>query len=480
MDKRKILNKTLLKMINAFIMVFAIFMLAISASAQSTYCKARQNDIPPQINFFSLKGKVSQLKFGGCIVQFSFKAYDPDDCYQSNKCLEAEIDFGDGQKFTRYLGCETWTIPHIYKTQGSLTATLKICDPSGKCVQKEIKNLNFGKPELPASEPAEPSGPSESSSPFPLISGEAPNQTVILCDPSPKGSTSSISVSPQNPSTSIPPRSPTNPPPPPSPPSTPSQPTPPTTPPTSPSNPSLSSASFDILFVPLNYNNTSQDKNNFEKEANLFKQRILNMYPFSEIKDKISFQKMEPKDCQLKCPSPKYSNIESQSMFNPCIAQLVKCASSIDKSKIDKVFGIIKYKSIKTEVYEPQSNKFIGNFFGQGNKIGGQYTVIYPIENYDALYAKRNTGLHELGHLFGLYHILVEKIVQGKDICSSKLFLDPLYGQVKGVHYCAGPNASDCNDPGKETDILSYCLIRDHYGPAGAEHIKNEIQKIIK
>lgn len=69
-------------------------------------------------------------------------------------------------------------------------------------------------------------------------------------------------------------------------------------------------------------------------------------------------------------------------------------------------------------------------------------------------YSCEQTVSHEVGHSLGLYHIACE-------------------GSEAGA--CLGPNAVDCKDSNKNTDIMSYCHPRDHYGPAAYNFLKSNV-----
>ncbi len=62
-----------------------------------------------------------------------------------------------------------------------------------------------------------------------------------------------------------------------------------------------------------------------------------------------------------------------------------------------------------------------------------------------------NTVPHEAGHQLGLWHI-------------------DATGEEAGA--CRGPNAADCSESDKMTDIMGYAWPQDHFGPAANRHLK--------
>lgn len=64
------------------------------------------------------------------------------------------------------------------------------------------------------------------------------------------------------------------------------------------------------------------------------------------------------------------------------------------------------------------------------------------------------TVIHELGHQLGLYHVNA-------------------VGNEGGA--CQGPNAADCNDANKMTDIMGYAWPQDHFGPAANTYLRSNV-----
>ncbi|MBD3312687.1 hypothetical protein GF352_04515 [archaeon] len=61
---------------------------------------------------------------------------------------------------------------------------------------------------------------------------------------------------------------------------------------------------------------------------------------------------------------------------------------------------------------------------------------------------------HEMGHQLGLYHV-------------------DATGEEAGA--CIGPNAADCNEPDKASDIMGYSWPQDHYGPAATSYLRTSV-----
>lgn len=64
------------------------------------------------------------------------------------------------------------------------------------------------------------------------------------------------------------------------------------------------------------------------------------------------------------------------------------------------------------------------------------------------------TVIHELGHQLGLYHV-------------------DATGEEGGA--CQGPNAADCNEPNKASDIMGYAWPQDHFGPAATSYLQTSV-----
>ncbi len=198
--------------------------------------------------------------------------------------------------------------------------------------------------------------------------------------------------------------------------------------------PPINPNGYNILFVPLNYNENELQV--FQEDVNSVVDYFLKISPFRECSDaesRINIFIIDPEDCQNSCNDPC---VDCQSVARECIA------NSEYKDIYDLPVGLCKTR----ECYMSRSDIWYSGC-----------TAPIPITDMVSFsYAGYQVANHEIGHMYGLRHI------SGCDSPSNP---------------CTGPNAADCNRPLEERqrDIMSYCRYIE-FGPAAYNHLKIILQ----
>lgn len=186
------------------------------------------------------------------------------------------------------------------------------------------------------------------------------------------------------------------------------------------------SKSFDIVFVPLNYE--IEEDEEFQREALSQLQYFKQISPNTCLSSFSNIAFIEAGKCEEKCFSAC------------CLNQVLGCAVRNGYAFSKRVVGIIK-----------GSTELEKKFSGCAWQPGRVSTVAPQIASTDTL-------SHELGHNFGTCHVYG---------------IRPLCGVPKDACDNSCPNAEDCklNVFSRIKDVMSYCPFRGGYGPVAYQYI---------
>ena len=181
---------------------------------------------------------------------------------------------------------------------------------------------------------------------------------------------------------------------------------------------------FTLIVVPLGI--STQDEDKYIKYA---KDELLFFRDVSPLRESNISQSKNLRIHYITLSLCKEDTRCSYQSSNYCYEEMATCVKLSGLIGIaDKIVGIID-KSIGVCGFAP-----MGGFYSV-NKLGC-----------------KGTPAHELGHNFDLGHI--------NCVANDRWT-------------CIPPNAEDCNEPDKSTDIMSYCS-EDHYGPQAYRYMKNK------
>lgn len=194
-------------------------------------------------------------------------------------------------------------------------------------------------------------------------------------------------------------------------------------------------SAYNLAFVPARYSSQAD----FSSDADEFFEYYISRAPFRECSqpdqnvDKI---KVETSECEI-----DNCNVWES---NQCFEEMKSCADEhIGVGEWDKIVGLAEGTGPSVEI-----DGELGIIAGRAESIPGEVSVTYTAHSVV-------TGAHEIGHTKGLYHVDT--------------------GQEAGTHQ--GPNEADNHEPLEDRMefIMSYSNQRDRFGPAGYEHIKENV-----
>lgn len=221
---------------------------------------------------------------------------------------------------------------------------------------------------------------------------------------------------------------------------------------------------FRLLFLPMFYDTASEStfKSNSDATYNFF----IVKSPFQtctapsehveEILAPVDMCRSAESSCTGYVPYPGLPGLYSALFSNACANAMMDCVDNSQfAGKYDKVLVI---NNDARNHWGPGSGGICGSAFNIPSPLSA---TDFPSPCPDP--SSQIEGGHENGHALGLYHIVGN--IGGMD-CS-------------GGGACMGPNAADCNEPlaSRVGDIMTYCRINDHYGPAAYSYLKNVVFK---
>ncbi len=193
---------------------------------------------------------------------------------------------------------------------------------------------------------------------------------------------------------------------------------------------------FTVVVVPIGYGSGEFDDfySKAKAEMDLFRQ----FTPTN--KDLIRIHYVNPSVC------PDY---QCSDVCRDCQNTASSCASNAGFAGVaDKVAGVSK-DDVKVYLGNNEWLLLCGCAGGIPSYTSVSRSRLY-VEQGVYCY---NTVPHEMGHQLGLYHVDAS-------------------GDEAGA--CQGPNANDCNEADKASDIMGYAWPQDHYGPAAVNYVASQ------
>lgn len=195
-------------------------------------------------------------------------------------------------------------------------------------------------------------------------------------------------------------------------------------------------SAFTLVMVPMGYANNEMSKfmADAEPEVDLFKQ-------YAPLKnDRVRVHYVDPKVCP---------NAQCDDVCRDCQNTASSCAVTAGLAGVtDKVAGVSK-GDVRVDLGGNNWLLLCGCAGGIPSFTSVSRSRLY-VQNGVYCY---NTVPHEVGHQLGLYHI-------------------DATGEEAGS--CLGPNAADCNEANKKSDIMGYDWPQDHFGPAATNYLKSQ------
>jgi hypothetical protein len=200
-----------------------------------------------------------------------------------------------------------------------------------------------------------------------------------------------------------------------------------------------------LVFVPIGYNESEYEE--FKLIAQATVNRFALVSPLKECKnpqEMIETTFIFPSSCNITgCSdicgvSDKRSN-NCQLLVESCIQKTTRIV------EYGAAVGLCKGRACSDQAA------------GCANGIPGT-TIVLNTDDDKEIAKKRAT--HELGHIFGLYHVKSENSTNG------------CWDDEKGA--CKGENAADCSVSAevRSKNIMAYCPFRENYGFAGTAYLK--------
>jgi hypothetical protein len=203
---------------------------------------------------------------------------------------------------------------------------------------------------------------------------------------------------------------------------------------------------FNIVYAPARYSSQS----NFETDANNAHSYLISKAPFNECSnpdDAVKKTLIDKSECDIDTCDMSIEN-------PPCYQQMRQCANDeLGVGNWNKIIGLAQ----GTGPFITLPGGRTGRICGKANSIPGDVSVTYntcgPV-----------TAAHEAGHSFGLFHIDGGGGASGT-VCD-------LSGEQPNEDdgKCEGTPLSE-----REEFIMSYSDNRQRYGPAGFEHLENNV-----
>jgi len=195
---------------------------------------------------------------------------------------------------------------------------------------------------------------------------------------------------------------------------------------------------YTIAVVPLGYG--ASEYNDFYSKAKPEIDLLENYLPMDS--DYLRVHYVDPKVCP---------NMQCKDVHSDCQNTARECARRAGLlGAADKVAGVSKGDVIT--YYGGQSIMLCGCAGGIPSYTSVSRSRLY-VGNGVYCY---NTVPHEMGHQLGLYHV-------------------DATGEEAGA--CMGPNANDCKQSNKKSDIMGYDWPQDHFGPAARNYLQTNVLK---